>query len=180
MPVTGVNRPALTPSLSEREFVRWYWLKRELVDFCRAQGVPAGGSKQAVAERVAARLAGRPIRRVGVARAVRDSMPQRFSASTVIGSGWRLTRSLRGYFEGVHGPGFRFNAALRAFIAAGEGRALGEASDCYRRSLVAGTGPIAAQFEYNRHMRDFFRRNPGATRDEALASWWAQRAAPRR
>lgn len=174
------RRPALTPSLPEQEFLRWYWLKRELVDFCRLQGIPAAGSKQAVAERVAHLLSGRPMRRPAAARPVRDSMPQRFSAATVIGRGWRLTRSLRGYFEGVHGPGFRFNAALRAFISHGDGRTLREASDCYRRSLTDDPGPIAAQFEYNRHTRDFFRRNPGATRAQALAAWWARRNVPRR
>lgn len=175
-----VSRPALTAALAEREFVRWYWLKSELVDFCRAEGLPSVGSKQALAGRVAARLAGRPVPRPVAAGPLHDRMPQRFSAATVIGRGWRLTRSLRGYFVGVHGARFRFNAVLRAFIYRGEGRTLSEASDCYRRSLAAGPGPIAEQFEYNRHMRDFFRRNPGATRAEALASWWGRRGAPRR
>lgn len=171
-----MNRPPLSSALSAHEFRQWYWLKSELQSFCRANGLLSGGSKEAIAARIDAHLSGAPIPPDTKARSVSTVMPDPLTAATRIGPGWRLTRALRQYFEQVHGPGFAFNQALRQFIASGAGRTLAEASECYRASLCQHKPAIGRQFEYNRHTRAFFANNPGATREQALASWWARRA----
>ena len=106
-------------------------------------------------------------------------MPQRFTPKTVIGPGWRCTRTLRAFFEAQVGEAFVWNAAMRAFLAQGEGRTLAQALEHYRCSLHSPAAPIGAQFEFNRHVRDYRAGHPGATRGEVLAAWWAKRSRPR-
>ena len=184
-------RPVLSHSLSAAEFRRWYWLKSELIAFCRDHGLPSSGAKTALTARIDAHLAGRRMRRTSrtsrTGRATtrpadRDHrraapMPTTFRPETRVGPGWRCTRALRGFFEAQVGKGFRFNGALRAFIAAGDGRSLATAVAVYRRSLETPHRPsrIAPQFEYNRFMREFHARHPGRSHADAVAAWWRKR-----
>jgi hypothetical protein len=38
-------RPSLTKEISIDDFTGYYWLKEELADFCRKNGIAASGSK---------------------------------------------------------------------------------------------------------------------------------------
>ena len=69
------ERPPLTDKLSGAEFRRWYWLKDELSGFARSLGVTAAGSKQVLAERIAARLDGRPFTEPAARRQGGGSFP---------------------------------------------------------------------------------------------------------
>jgi hypothetical protein len=121
-------------------------------------------------------LNGRRVPRAVEGRERGGSMPELFTPKTVIGSGWRCTKSLREYFVTVHGAGFVFNAALRGFLANGKGQTLAKASAVYESTRGKPARNIARQFEYNRHIRQFHARNPGATHREAVKAWWAKRS----
>ncbi|MEM7292167.1 MAG: DUF6434 domain-containing protein, partial [Pseudomonadota bacterium] len=99
-----------------------------------------------------------------------------FEASTLIGENWRCTQALREFFTVEFGKSFRFNQALRTFIATQVGHTLEDAMACYRESLIDNKKPIAKQFEYNIHMRQFYRDNPGASHTDAVVAWWEKRA----
>lgn len=47
------EKPALDRNLDEEIFRSYYFLKEELVAFCRANGLPASGSKMELTERIA-------------------------------------------------------------------------------------------------------------------------------
>lgn len=93
------TRPPLSASLSATEFARWYRLKTELAAFCRAQRLPVAGSKQELAGRIVAYLAGRPAPRPSPARKRTGPMPRRFTPSSVIGADWRCNQALRAFFD---------------------------------------------------------------------------------
>jgi len=171
-----MQRPALSKALAAAEFKSWYWLKSELQAFCRSQGIGTGGSKEELTARIVAHLSSevqRPTRRVK--RVAATQMPAEFAIETVIGDGWRFTRALRRFFEFHIGKSFRFNEPLRTFIKTGAGHTLGEALALYRKSLAVGPRPIAKQFEYNSHMREYRRLNPKSTHAEAVSAWWVKR-----
>jgi hypothetical protein len=175
-----MSRPRLHGSLSSSEFAAWYWLKKELIDFCRTVGLPASGSKQEIAQRIALWLDDKDPPPVQLRK--RDVMPVIFELTTVVGTGWRLTKALRGFFENECGKRFHFNGALREFFAtqANAGKTLADAVKVYQDSLQKDAiTTIAPQFEYNRHCRDFFANHPGATRAEAIAAWRKKRNARR-
>ena len=47
------QRPKLQTGLDKDTFLSFYYLKEELVSFCRENGLPSGGSKQELTERIA-------------------------------------------------------------------------------------------------------------------------------
>lgn len=170
------SRPPLDASLSPEEFRAWYWLKDELVTFCRSNGLPVSGPKSGIADRIAAFLTDGTIQRPPPRVARSGSMPETFTRETVIGDGWRCTRALRDWFVGELGRGFRFTGPVREILHNGSGRTLGDAADAWLATRHQTSDHIAPQLEYNRHMRSFFEANPDATRSEAIAAWHAHRA----
>ena len=173
-----MNRPSLSKNLSELEFRRWYWLKSELIAFCREHGVSSAGAKEQIAEKVAAHLGGRALSQFVTARRKSGKMPSEFSLDTLIGEGWRFTYKLRDFFVLHCGSGFRVNEPLRELMATGQGRPLSDAIALYHSSATKPKRPIAKQFEYNRHIQAFIANNPGATHEEAVAAWWIKRRKP--
>lgn len=173
-------RPALRPDLAPEAFRDWYWLKAELVAFCRENGLPTVGAKLDLVERIAAFLTDgtvlRPTRRAPVRR---EPMPDTLTLATPIGRGWTCGARLRAFFEAEAGPGFRFNRALLAVVKAPDGRTLGDALRIWRESEADPDRPIAPQLEYNGFTRAYLRAHPEATPGDARAAWQARRSTPR-
>ena len=170
-----MERPPLTSALSSAEFRSWYWLKAELIAFCRTEGLRSSGAKLELAERIEAQLAGGKPVPAPVERRASAKMPDRFELSSEIGEAWRCTHALRRFFRQHAGASFRFNGALRDFIHNGAGRTLADALAHYELSRSAPAREIDEQFEYNSHTRAFFAENPGATRQQAIDAWWEKR-----
>ena len=171
-----MTRPNLSVSLSKAEFLENYWLKEELVAFCRAEKLATSGSKEEVTERIAHFL--ETGERLGARKVFRKkgAMPAVFSRETVIGEGWRCTQELRAFFEQETVLKFHFNGFMRDFIGeSGVGQTLGDAIERWEASKRAPKGEIGKQFEYNQHMRDYFEANPDATREEAMQAWRERR-----
>jgi hypothetical protein len=169
-------RPELTNPMTEAQFLRWYWLKSELVSFCKSVSLPTHGQKPELMQRVANYLAGRAQPSTAAIRRA-AKMPESFELALVIGEGWRCSVSLGQFFKEQCGPRFRFNAAVRDFIHHRQGATLADAVRCYEES-VAPNAPrqvIIRQNQYNQHFRDYFLKNPQATRAEAIAAWKAKR-----
>jgi hypothetical protein len=173
-----MNRPLLTPDLTAETFSAWYWLKKELQDFCSAQNWPTGGSKQDLTARVLAGLSGQDLPAAPSAKAAHDAMPDSLTPQTVIGRGWRLNPALRDFFVAHTSPTFRFNQALRDLFKNPEGRTLAQALEVYQDSSAMSGAPIQRQFQFNQHIRDYFAQHPGATRAQVLQAWQAKRQTP--
>lgn len=48
-----MKRPILNKELDSKTFRNYYFLKEELVNFCRENGMPTSGSKIEIADRIA-------------------------------------------------------------------------------------------------------------------------------
>lgn len=116
-------RPTLGTNISAAAFQGFYWLKRELIAFCRENGLPTGGSKAKLTSRIRVFLntGELPTPETPAKSKVRTTtMPDTFTRNTIIGSGWRCSQQLRAFFvEGI-GPQFHFNEIMRTFIKYGE------------------------------------------------------------
>ena len=173
------ERPVLDRDIDLADFRRAYWLKRELIDFCRTYGLPVSGGKRDLAHRIEVFLETGEVLRPAVKRVKRAEMPERFTRQTVIEPGWRCSQALRGFFEQEIGPQFHFNGVMRAFIKEqGVGRTLQEAIDAWLagRQQPRAEKKIAPQFEYNAHIRAFFETHEGATLQDAIAAWHEKKA----
>lgn len=170
------ERPVASHALSAQEFVRWYWTKAELVAFARSLGLPAGGSKIDLTDRIRGHLAGEPPPAAGGSVRTRLSGP--LNRTTVIPPGVVLSRTLRDWFTEQIGPSFRFDESLRRFLANGSGCTLGDAADHYLTTRDEPPGDIAPQFEYNRFVRAWRADHPDGTGEQMRHAWWAYRSLP--
>lgn len=105
-------------------------------------------------------------------------MAEPLTAVTVIQAEQRCSQQLRAFFTVEIGAGFRFDAAMRDFIAEGAGRTLGDAIRHWHATRAERPRQIGAQFELNRFLRDWHAAHPGASREAALAAWRGHRSRP--
>src|SRR5438128_5629029 len=94
------ERPTLTTQTSPRDFRAFYWLKEELIAFCRAHGLRTTGSKQQLNARIEHFLStgSAQLDEPLLPRQPRHAMPTAFAPETVIGQGWRCSEPLRAFF----------------------------------------------------------------------------------
>jgi len=178
------QRPPLVASLSGRELERWYWLKSELVELARTLGVRSSGGKAELTARLVAALDGapppRPSTTTSGARS-RPSVPQLaepLTPETVFPVGQRCTQQLRAFLVEAIGPRFRFDGAVRTFVAEGGGRTLGDIVDHWWATRESPQEVIGAQFEFNRFLRDWHLANPGRPSADARRAWRTHRSLP--
>ncbi|MFI5829327.1 DUF6434 domain-containing protein [Streptomyces sp. NPDC051578] len=176
------TRPELSAALSGDELSRWYWTLAELSVFARELGVPRGGGKAALTERLRAALDGvAPPAAPPRTRSAGRQLAAPVNGLTVIPEGQRCSQVLREYFRREIGPGFHFDAYMRTFIAEGAGRTLADAI-AHRhatRQAAARLREIGSQFELNCFLRDWHAEPPAGSRAEALAAWRTHRDRPR-
>lgn len=176
--MTVLPRPVLDATLSGAELRRWYWLRAELVALARSLGISPAGGKVELTERLAAALDGQALPQP-TPRTIRTAqLAGVLTNATVIPDGQRSSQALRDFFVVRLGPGFRFDAAMRGFIATGGGRTLGEAVAFWSASRSAPPPQIGPQFELNRFTHAWYQDHPGGTRAELLGAWRAHRALP--
>ncbi|MEV8531498.1 DUF6434 domain-containing protein [Streptomyces sp. NPDC051211] len=176
------RRPELSGRLSGDELGRWYWTLAELTALARELGVPRGGGKAALTERLRAALDGVPVD-VPVVRRARGGrqLAAPVDGRSVIPEGQRCSQVLREFFLREIGPGFHFDAFMREYIAHQAGRTLADAVAHWHATRAAAAEPqeVGAQFEFNRFLRDWHARHPEGTREQALRAWREHRAQPR-
>ncbi|MFF2118682.1 DUF6434 domain-containing protein [Kitasatospora sp. NPDC058184] len=180
---TGTEiRPEPSAALSGNELARWYWTLTELTTLARELGVPRGGGKAALTERLRAALDGAaPPAAPPRARKAGRQLAAPVDGSTVIPEGQRCSQVLREYFRREIGPAFHFDAPMRTFIAESAGRTLADATTHWHTTRQAAAQPqdIGPQFELNRFLRAWHTSHPAAPHTEALTAWRTHRAHPR-
>lgn len=196
------ERPELEARPDPDVFARFYYLKEELLAFCRENGLSTAGSKADLSGRVEQFLrtgaepdapdSGRAAIRSPRKRA--GSTPAEPAIGAEIGEDFRCTEARRAFFESIVGPRFHFSVKLQRYLrsnptatytdAIAEWRRLdrADASSAAIAGSDAGTAAVPdsidPQFEYNRYIRAFFADNPGRSLAEAIACWRLRRSLP--
>ncbi|MBP5654101.1 MAG: hypothetical protein J6X33_01155 [Clostridiales bacterium] len=175
-------RPELTTDLDGKTFTQWYWLKEELVSFCRAQGIPASGSKEELTKMIAGFLDTREAS--VVSKPARKSKPVQVSdlaLDTLIEENFVCSEKHRAFFKDKIGPSFSFNVAFQKWLKANAGKTYADAVRAYYEILEerkSGRKNIDRQFEYNTYVRDFFEHNKGRSLDDAIRCWKYKKSLP--
>ena len=168
-----MERPALNRSLDASTFRNHYYLKEELVRFCRASGLPVTGGKAELTERIACFLEGKPVERVKVTK-VRTKLAGTLSEETLIESPFVCSEIHRAFFKAKIGSSFSFNVAFQKWLKSNAGKTYGDAIEAYvriRNEKKTKQTSIDPQFEYNTYIRDFFADNQGRSLQEAIVCW---------
>lgn len=176
------SRPPARPGMSAAEFRRWYWLKTELRTFAAQLGVSTAGSKDQIADRIAAALDGHPpevpTTTPAPARRSAQQLTAPLSLDDVVPPGQRCSALVRQFMVGQVGPSFRFDAHMRQFFAQPEGRTLADAVALWHDTRDAPRAAIGRQFEYNTFVRSYRQSQPGASHEQVVAAWRHYRDTP--
>jgi len=173
-------RPLLTDKIGLNDFYNYYWLKEELVQFCRQHQLPTNGNKKTLTERIAAYVSGKPIPITTNSR-VKVKMPDEFTHQTIIGKNWRCSQDLRFYLEQEIGSHFHFDKVMRDLIHNGQGKTIGEVIRTWldSQNKHKQETEIAPQFEYNRFIRDYFQLHTEANFKDAVKAWNIHKSRPK-
>ena len=167
------ERPILDRNLDGKTFRDFYYLKEELVRFCKENGLPVSGGKIEITDRIAYFLdTGKvpPASRVKKKAANISAIHE----DTRIEADFVCSETHRAFFKEHIGSAFSFNTAFQKWLKRNAGKTYKEAIEAYYQILEdkkKGTTEIDKQFEYNTYIRDFFADNKGKSLEEAIQCW---------
>lgn len=177
-----LTKPNLTKHIDLKLFKSYYWLKTELVEFCRKNGLISFGSKTEISNRIEAfiktgtKIKPTPKKKTGV----KDS--KTFITMTTPVIHYKNDVATREFFVQQIGPHFRFNAYLREFRTKKLKKVI-TYGDLVKGWLEAeklkknsSQKKIGKQFEYNQFIRDFFKNEKDKMLKEAIQAWKIVRA----
>lgn len=174
------DRPELSKELDGKTFGQWYWLKEELVSFCRENGLPASGSKEELTSRISRYLdTGEIVAPVSRSRSkVSDSS---ITLESCIEEDLVCSERHRAFFKEMIGESFSFNVAFQKWLKTNSGKTYADAVVAYceiKKDSRNKRKDIDKQFEYNTYIRDFFEKNKGRSLDEAISCWKYKKSLP--
>lgn len=168
------NRPKLSMNLDGKTFKSFYYLKEELVDFCRQNNLPATGSKGELTDRIATFL---DTGNVLVPLKVRKKEPLEIGEitdETEVERDFVCSQKHRAFFKEKIGKNFSFNVPFQQWLKNNAGKTYGDAIKAYYQILEEKKHTkttIDKQFEYNTYIRNFFEDNKGRSLNEAIICW---------
>lgn len=178
-----MKRPNLDDKISVDDFQNFYWLKEELIAFCREKGINTAGGKIEIADRIKIFLStGKII--IATEKKTRlskfDWNKGQLSPETILTDNYKNTESVRAFMTEHIGKQFYFNTAFMNWTKLNVGKTLKDAIIEWKRIYELKKDKtykpeIAPQFEYNTYIRDFLADNQGKSNKEAIKYWKLKR-----
>lgn len=167
------ERPVLNKQLDSSTFRNFYWLKEELVEFCRKNGLPTSGGKIEITERIAHFLdTGEVFFRANAKK--KAISPIEITENSLIEPNFVCSEKHRAFFKEHIGKSFSFNVQFQKWLKSHAGKTYNEAINAYYEILEEKKNKknsIDKQFEYNTYIRDFFADNKGKNLEDAIKCW---------
>lgn len=168
-----MSRPELSKEMDSNTFRNYYYLREELISFCKDNKIPAYGGKEELADRIAFFLDTGLIPKKKLERR-NTSIVTTITRDTLIEEGIICSEVHRTFFKKEIGESFSFYVPFQKWLKSNPGRSYGEAVEAYYRILEekkTQKSTIDKQFEYNTYIRDFFEDNKGRSLEDAICCW---------
>ena len=175
------QRPILNKHLHHETFRSYYYLKEELLSFCKEHKLPTSGSKIELTNRIAYYLETgniQPSIKKGIVKAKQQSD---IDETTLIEDHFVCSQKHREFFESRIGKGFSFPVAFQTWLKQNTGKTYQDAILAYyqiREEKKTKKTVIDRQFEYNTYIRDFFEHNKGLSLQDAITCWKHKKQLP--
>lgn len=155
------ERPDLDITLDSTTFREYYYLKEELVDFCRKHNLQSTGGKLELTDRIAEFLdTGKRSSATHIKR--KSQSVGEITLDTVIESNFVCSEKHRAFYKEHIGNSFSFNVLFQKWLKSNAGKTYRDSIDAYYQILEdkkKNKTAIDKQFEYNTYIRDFFDDN---------------------
>ena len=173
------KRPQLNRNLDIETFRKWYWLKEELVAFCKENNIPSAGSKNELNERIVHFLDTGEIIKPDQKKKHTSDNKTDITLQSVIEEGFVCSEKNRAFFKEQIGKTFSFNVQFQKWLKNNSGKTYAEAIEAYHMIRKdKKEKPIGKQFEYNTYIRAFFKDNKDRTLKEAIRCWKFKKSQP--
>lgn len=167
------ERPDLDNNIDSKIFKEYYYLKEELIDFCRKNNLQTTGSKLELIERIANFLD--TGKRTYKTHAIRKTkIVDNITLNTIIEENFVCSEKHRAFYKEQIGNSFSFNVAFQKWLKSNAGKTYQNSIDAYYQILEdkkKNKTTIDKQFEYNTYIRDFFNDNKDKSLDQAIKCW---------
>jgi SAP domain. len=168
------NRPDIDSKPSGKIFRNFYYLKEELVDFCRNNGLPTSGGKIELTDRIAYYLDTGKILPISITRSVKSITTGIINEESEIEANFVCSEKHRTFFKDKIGKSFSFNVVFQKWLKENTGKTYAQAISAYYKILEEkkkSKTTIDKQFEYNTYIRDFFEDNSDYSFEDAIKCW---------
>ena len=167
------ERPNLDNNLDSKTFKEYYYLKEELIDFCRKNNLQITGGKLELIERIANFLdTGKRTYKTHTTR--KTKIVNDITLDAIIEENFVCSEKHRAFYEEQIGNGFSFNVAFQKWLKSNAGKTYQNSIDAYYQILEEKKKKkpaIDKQFEYNTYIRDFFADNKDKSLEQAIKCW---------
>jgi hypothetical protein len=183
-----MTRPDIDKIETGDELKRWYWLKQELVDFCKRTQLNYVGAKFDILERIANKLDN--VNKINSKPIISKQQSSKFdwhsenlTLDTVLTDSYKNTQNVRRFFLQHCGDKFHFSIPFMDFMKNNCGKTLQDAINEWQRLNKQSKdkkfkSEIPTGNQYNKYIRDFFADNPNLTIDQARHFWKLKRSLP--
>lgn len=179
-----ITRPTLSKNLNADVFLTYYYLKNELVQFCKDNGLPTSDGKQELTKRIAHFLkTGEALPPLSKKKIQSTNTPLNISLDSIIEAHFVCSEIHRSFFKRVIGTKFTFNVAFQKYLKSHAGHTYHDAVNAWYRiqeekKQNKGLSKIDSQFEYNTYIRDFFKDNSSKTLGDGIKCWKYKKGLP--
>ena len=167
------ERPDLSIELDSKTFKEFYYLKDELIDFCRKNNLQSTGSKVELTERIAIFL-DTGERSTKNYNKKKSKIIDEIMLDTIIEDNFVCSEKHREFYKKQIGNSFSFNVLFQKWLKNNSGKTYKDSIDAYYQILEdkkKNKTTIDKQFEYNTYIRDFFKDNKDKNLEQAIKCW---------
>jgi Domain of unknown function (DUF6434)/SAP domain-containing new25 len=181
-------RPDISEIETGNELKKGYWLKQELVDFCKLTNLSYVGAKFDILDRIATALDEGVTKIENVPHSDKPTSKFAWSKSklkldTIITDSYNNGPNTRKFFKEYCGDKFHFSIPFMDFMKNNCGKTLQDAiNEWYRLNEKSKDKNFKSEIpignQYNKYLRDFFVDNPTMTIEQARHFWKLKRSLP--
>ena len=176
------TRPQLTKDLKSEDFKEYYFLKEELKEFCRNEGLKLSGSKSQLEERIIYYLdTGKSLdnsrsienkNNYSKSNSNKATTYEEITLDSILGENFKCSEDKREFFEKEIGKGFKFKVKFQKWLKVNPDKTYQDAINAYYELQNSKEKTkIDKQFQYNQYIRDFFDDNDDKTLNDAIKCW---------
>ena len=176
------TRPQLTKDLKSEDFKEYYFLKEELKDFCKKEGLKVSGSKNQLEERIIYYLdTGKSLdnsrsiknkNNYSKSNSNKATTSEEITLDSILGENFKCSEDKREFFEKEIGKGFKFKVKFQKWLKSNPDKTYKDAINAYHKLQNSKEKTkIDKQFQYNQYIRDFFKDNEDKTLNDAIKCW---------
>lgn len=167
----------ISSSITSKEFSERYWLKEELVQFCKDNNLSTSGSKDVISSRIINHLEHKPEQVIKPrSSSAHKAIISEISLTNIISESYANDELHREFFSKEIGPHFKFNVQFMNWMKEEKGKstyqkAIEKWNELYELKKKGVKYQISSQFKYNQYTRDFFKDNPTLSRKDCITCW---------